>query len=188
MKLHSCLTAAWLCLILITFCACASLPEPQTAEQRLGYSPEWWLYQAPDDEYVYVYGVGLGNSLEKSLLTAKNNVHDSSSKVLEEHLATTMDIFIKEAGVVDPKALEIIDKLIHAIASGRYSSAVQVKTESREVRERGRTRFQSWVQVAIPKKEIYNNLIYNLSNDAALSSLFKNSPSFRSMEQNLMQR
>ncbi len=171
-----------LLLILLSISACATLPVASKSTPMAGYKPDWWLYQSPEDDFIYSYGLGLSTSMEKSLNAATNNAHDEAAMYVETQLREIVDNFSREAGVVDPKALNLTEKLVHAIAGARYSSSFVGKTETRNISDQGKPRYKTWVQITIPKAEINANLINNLSYDESLSSLFKNSPSYRRME------
>ncbi|MBP7310646.1 MAG: hypothetical protein KA984_05110 [Candidatus Cloacimonetes bacterium] len=188
MKPRSYLMIGLMILILGAITACASLPASAKASPVMGYRPDWWLYQAPTEDFIYCYGVGLNTSVEKSLNAATRNAQDEAIEYLEEYLQEIVNNFSREAGVVDPKALSLTDKLVHSIAGARYSSSYAGKTETHEITETGKSRYKSWVQIVIPKAEINANLINNLSYDESLSSLFKNSPSYRRMELLINQR
>lgn len=188
MKLCNCLMTAASILLILAIGACANVPEPGIKGTTVVYWPDWWQYQSPQEDYIYSYGQGLSNTVEKSLEAATNNAQDEASQYVEAQLNKLVQTFASEAGVVDPKALSITGKLVHAISGARYSKSVQGKSETREISDRRKSRYRSWVQLVIPKADLNANLINNLSNDEALSALFRNSPSFRSMEQSLEQR
>lgn len=178
---RNCLSAGLILMILWSLGACTSLPVASNTNPLVRYRPDWWLYQSPEDAYLYSYGQGHSTSRDKSLNAATTNAYDEAAMMVEAHLSEIVGIFSREAGVVDPKALNLTEKLIHAIANARYGSSVVGEIETRQLRERGKPLYKSWVQIKIPKAEINANLINNLSYDESLSSLFKNSPSYRRM-------
>jgi ribosomal protein L20 len=112
--------------------------------------PNWWGVQ-DNDEFLYLYGTAGGESQTETVKSAKENVEYNKRNFIFQMMYPLTDKFMKEAVVTDEIAKKMLKEVMKLTSDFQYEKVKTVKLETMKVTE---TKYRSYVQMKLSKRDV----------------------------------
>lgn len=160
--------------LILTACGGSAPKGPREA-----FRPDWYGTITENENFVFTYGVSEKVSQNASEAGAHSNALAEAAQYVEAFVKTKTDNYLSESGYENPEVLSLTEQVTRVVASQRFQGS-QITQRKTYILDNGR--YQTFMQVAIPKAAIERDLVNRIKKEEALYNRFKASQSFQELE------
>lgn len=159
------------------FVACGQENKP-TGPKKV-YEPDWYGTQSENDTYLFCYGKADKTNQNMAFSAATANSYAEAANRIEAHVKTMTKNFMSETGVENPEVTALTEQATKVISNQTFNGSTITKRETIELAP---NKYQTFVQLAIPKADVNKSLVDKIKKEEALYNRFRASQSFEELD------